>query len=470
MNNTKEFGLIGLGVMGKSLSRNLASKGFRLSLFNRHVDGKEVKVAARFLEEFPAELQEVAGFDDLPAFVQSLETPRKIFLMVNAGAPTDAIIGDLLPLLSKGDILIDGGNAFYKDTQRRMDDLSAQGIHFIGSGVSGGEEGALKGPSIMPGGNHAAYQLIAPYLERIAAKDKNGQSCCAYNGNGGAGHFVKMVHNGIEYAEMQLLAEAYFIMRRCMDKNPEEIAGIFEQWHGTEATSYLLEITIDILRKRDGTGWLFDHILDAASNKGTGGWATAAAAELGVPATMISEALFARYLSAFVEERQSASALFNNSPATDPSITGDMLRDAYQTARIVNHHQGIHLISAASVAYGWDLQLPEIARIWTNGCIIRSALMEHLTTLLPQTDRILLHPEVATKVNAAKPGLSRITQFALGAGLAIPCFSAAINFLNGYGETDSPMNLVQAQRDYFGAHTYQRKDDPAGPAHHTNWS
>lgn len=466
----KEFGLIGLGVMGKSLSRNLASRGFRLSLFNRHVPGKEEKVAEHFLAEFPHELANTAGFDDLQAFVLSLSSPRKIFLMVNAGSPTDAIIADLVPLLSAGDILIDGGNAFYKDTQRRMDDLAAKGLHFIGSGVSGGEEGALKGPSIMPGGNSDAYQLIAPYLESIAAKDKNGQSCCAYVGNGGAGHFVKMVHNGIEYAEMQLLAEAYFIMRRCLGKNPDEIAAHFEQWRSTDTSSYLLEITIDILRKKEGSGWLLDNILDAASNKGTGGWATAAAAELGTPATMISEALFARYLSAFVEERTKASAFYPPSTAKlTPSVTVDLLQEAYQTARIVNHHQGIHLISAASAAYKWDLDLPEIARIWTNGCIIRSALMEKLPAILRDTDRILLHPSIAAKVESGHAALGTVTRQALSAGLAIPCFSAALNYLNGYGETDSPMNLIQGQRDYFGAHTYQRKDDPGGPAHHTKW-
>ena len=470
MTNTKEFGLIGLGVMGKSLSRNLASKGFRLSLFNRHVTGKEEKVAAHFLVEFPDELESALGFDDLNTFVQSLESPRKIFLMVNAGAPTDAIIHDLVPLLAPGDILIDGGNAHYKDTQRRVDELVLKGLYFIGSGVSGGEEGALKGPSIMPGGNRAAYDMVAPYLESIAAKDKNGRSCCAYTGNGGAGHFVKMVHNGIEYAEMQLLAETWFVMRRCMGYSPDVIAGIFEEWHATNASSYLLEITINILRKRDGDGWLLDNILDVASNKGTGGWATAAAAELGVPATMISEALFARYLSAFVQERHQAAEIYHFKYQIDPTLTSGMLRDAYQTARIVNHHQGIHLISAAATAYRWDLNLTEIARIWTNGCIIRSALMEQLAVTLQQTDRILSDTTIAADVVVGRQWLCHIAQVALGAGLAIPCFSAALNFLNGYTETDSPMNLIQGQRDYFGAHTYQRKDDPEGKAHHTKWT
>lgn len=466
----KEFGLIGLGVMGKSLSRNLASKGFQMALFNRHVAGKEEHIARDFIAAFPDELAQAQGFDQLPAFVQALSSPRKIMLMVNAGAPTDAIIAELIPLLEPGDVLIDGGNTHYKDTQRRMDQLAKLDIHLIGSGVSGGEEGALKGPSIMPGGEQEAYQLVQPYLEKIAARDKNNGSCCTWIGKGGAGHFVKMVHNGIEYAEMQLLAETYFLLRRTLGLNPDAIADALEQWAHTSTNSYLLEITVQILRKKENGTWLLDQILDAASNKGTGGWATAAAAELGIPATMISEALFARYLSAFVEERQKASEELPLPTHTRMhALTPDDISHAYQLARIVNHHQGIHLISAASETYQWNLNLPELARIWTNGCIIRSALMEQLTGILAQTNRILVHPEMANFATQHRNALNQTVQAALQSGIAIPCYSAAINFLHGYAETDSPMNLIQAQRDFFGAHTYQRKDDPKGKARHTEW-
>jgi 6-phosphogluconate dehydrogenase len=452
----KEFGLVGLGVMGKSLSRNLAGKGYKLALFNRHITGKEEDVAIQFVSAFQ-ELAQAQGFDDLKAFVQSLDRPRKIFLMVNAGAATDAVIEDLIPLLDPGDIIMDGGNSFYKDTQRRMERLAELGLHFLGCGVSGGEKGALEGPSIMPGGAQAAYGMVQPYLESIAAKDNNAQPCCTYIGNGGAGHFVKMVHNGIEYAEMQLIAEVYFILRQGMGYSPDAIAAIFEQWLKTDAASYLLEITVDILRVREGTGWLLDEVLDAASNKGTGGWATAAAAELGVPATMISEALFARYLSAFVKERSTAAQGFVNAHTTFTQDT-DHLRDAYQLARIINHHQGIHLIDAASTTYHWGLNLPELARVWTNGCIIRSVLMEQLIAALKDTNRLLLYPNLGQKAQNFKQNLSETVINALTAGLEIPCLSVALNFLNGYTNIHSPMNIIQAQRDYFGAHTYVRRD------------
>jgi len=461
----KQFGLIGLGVMGKSLARNLASKGFPLALFNREVAGKEESVAAKFIAEH-AELSNAAGFNDLSAFVQALEQPRKIFLMVNAGAATDAVINDLLPLLSEGDTIIDGGNAHYKDTERRMALLASEGLYLLGAGVSGGEEGALKGPSIMAGGEEQAYLLVQPFLEAIAAKDYEGQSCCALTGAAGAGHFVKMVHNGIEYAEMQLLAETYDLLRRGLHKSPDEIAAIFEAWEAGEASSYLLEITIDILRKKTTAGWLLDEILDVAANKGTGAWATIAAAELGVPATLMSEALFARYLSTFLDMRQSSIVQQNLSTI---SIETAVLREAYQIARIVNHHQGIQLIAKASEVFDWNIRLSEIARIWTNGCIIRSTLMEQLVSILKDTERILAHPKVAQQTPSHKTALTEVVCAGFQASIEMPCLSAALNYLNGIANAHSAINLVQAQRDYFGAHTYQRRDDPQGAAHHTNW-
>lgn len=466
--STSEFGLYGLGVMGKSLSRNLAGKGFSLSLYNRHVDGLEEKVAENFVSEFP-ELSNSRGFDDVSAFVSSLQLPRKIFLMVQAGKVTDLVIDELLPYLDKGDIIIDGGNSHYKETEERISRLNESKIHFIGSGVSGGEEGALNGPSIMPGGDSEAYTQISPFLEAIAARDSNGDSCCAYVGKGGAGHFVKMIHNGIEYAEMQLLAELYQFMRFAQGYNPDEIADIFESWVNGDLSSYLLEITVDILRTKSPEGWLIDEILDKAGNKGTGSWSTTAAAELGVPATMITAALFARYLSSFKEERRIASYIYEPKVPVPNELSVDDLANAYQTARVINHHQGIHLISAASKAYGWRLNLPELARIWTNGCIIRSDLMQRLIPILQVTDRILFDDRVHPAVSRSKPSLESFAIESIRAGLSSSCFTAALNFLNGFTSSQSSANIIQAQRDYFGAHTYKRADDPDGESHHTVW-
>lgn len=466
--NTSEFGLYGLGVMGKSLSRNMARKGFSLSLYNRFVAGSEENVAEDFINSFE-ELGEAKGFQDIQAFVDSLSSPRKIFLMVQAGQVTDQVINELTPLLEKGDILIDGGNAHFKDTERRSSELSEHGIHFIGCGVSGGEEGALNGPSIMPGGNKDAYQLVHPYLSAIAAKDEQSNPCCSYIGKGGAGHFVKMVHNGIEYAEMQLIAEAYQFFRFASGLNPGEIADILESWCEGDLNSYLLEITVDILRKKDGEEYLIDYVLDQAGNKGTGSWTTIAAAELGVPATMISSALFARYLSAFKEERTIASYSYESKVPIPGAISPDDIGMAYQLARVVNHHQGIHLISTASKEYGWNLNLPELARIWTNGCIIRSRFMEYLVLILQQTDRVLFDERTQKAVSDSRPYLDQFVIESFKAGLDSPCFTAAANFMNGYTTITSNANIIQAQRDYFGAHTYKRTDDPEGPSHHTDW-
>ncbi len=466
--STSEFGLYGLGVMGKSLSRNLARNGFSLSLFNRYVKGSEENVATVFISEYK-ELSSAKGFQDVQEFVDSLSTPRKIFLMVQAGSITDQVIDELVPYLNKGDVLIDGGNSNYKDTERRVKKLSEYDIHFLGCGVSGGEEGALNGPSIMPGGKKEAYELVSVYLEAIAANDTYNKPCCSFVGNGGAGHFVKMVHNGIEYAEMQLLAEVYQFLRFAAGLNPGEIADILEGWRDGDLDSYLLEITVDILRKKEGKEYLIDYILDKAGNKGTGSWTTVAAAELGVPATMISSALFARYLSAFKEERTIASFMYEGKVPIPGAISPEDIGKAYQLARVVNHHQGIHLISTASKEYGWDLNLPELARIWTNGCIIRSQLMEYLVFILQETDRILFDERTQKAVSDSRPHLDEFVIESFKAGLDSPCFTAAANFLNGYSSITSSANIIQAQRDYFGAHSYKRTDDPDGPSHHTEW-
>lgn len=460
-----EFGLFGLGVMGKSLSRNLAQKGFRISMFNREEKGTEENVAINF-KNAHKELESAQAFSNIEAFVNSLQTPRKIMLMVNAGKITDMVIEDLIPFLSAGDVLIDGGNSNYIHTKQRYDYLNTQNIHFIGVGVSGGEQGALKGPSIMPGGNKETYNLIKPYLESIAAKDTNNLPCCTYVGEEGSGHFVKMVHNGIEYVEMQLLAEVYTILKN-MGKNPDDIATILESWK-PKADSYLLGITIDVLRKKDGDDWLVNKIVDKAGNKGTGNWTTIATAELGAPSTLIASALFARYTSFYKEERLQASNNFNIKPSSFSLDIDDVLK-AYQFARIMNHYQGIKLISEAGKAYKWTLNLSEIARIWTNGCIIKSDFMVELIPVLKEDDNILKHKTIINQVKSLKPSTNKVVSQCIISELAIPCLSESVNFLNGYATANSSANIIQAQRDYFGAHTYQRTDDDSGIFYHTNW-
>ncbi len=469
MTKLAEFGLIGLGVMGKSLSLNLAEKGFQLSLFNRHVEAVEEKVAERFVKE-ESLLEKASGFDDLPEFVNSLSPPRRILLMIKAGPALDQMIEEMLPFLSPGDVLIDGGNSHYKDTKRRIAFLKTKELHFIGTGISGGEEGARHGPSIMPGGPKEAYDLVSPYLEAIAAKEQLGKTCCAYIGKDGAGHFVKMVHNGMEYAEMQLIAESYGLLRQGAGYSPNEIADMFQSWVQMGLGSYLLEITIKILRTKDGEDWLIDKILDKAGNKGTGSWTTIASAELGIPSTMITAALFARYTSAFKKERIENSAVYEiHKNKTEITIDHVVLKTAYKIARIINHHQGFELMDAASKANGWDLNLSEIARIWTNGCIIRSKLMEDLVKILTSDSRILNNASIFPEVTQSLGGLGKVVQWGIVAKHPVPCFSAALNYLYASTDEQSTANIIQAQRDFFGAHRYQRTDDDSDKTYHTNW-
>ena len=463
--NKSDFGLIGLGVMGKSLCRNLASKGFNISMYNRHLIDIEENVAVDFKKEH-SELKNSQPFDDLQDFVYSLQQPRKIMLMVNAGKTVDLVIEQLLPYLSENDVIIDGGNSHYVDTESRINYLKEKKIHFIGAGVSGGEEGALKGPSIMPGGNFEAYKLVNIFLETIAAKDKNGNPCCTFIGKNGSGHFTKMVHNGIEYAEMQLLAEVYEILKST-GKNPDEISDIFSSWK-KDVDSYLLEITSKILKKKDNDDWLINKILDKAGNKGTGNWTTIAAAQLGVPSTMIASSLFARYISSYKEDRMNLSKLYAFDSKTLNVKTEAVLK-AYQLSRIINHYQGFKLLDEASKMHNWGLNLNEIARIWTNGCIIRSTFMEDLISILKSDLNILTNTKIITLIKNLKPSLEIIVSDAIQSGLAIPCLTEAINSLNSITHTNSAANIIQAQRDYFGAHTYQRTDDSSGKYYHTNW-
>ncbi len=460
-----EIGVIGMGVMGKSLARNLASNGFSISLFNRHLPGKEENIAAKAVQEFK-ELSDAKPFDSLQAFVNSLQRPKKLLVMISAGNAIDSIIHELVPLLSQNDVFIDGGNSHYDDTQRRIHLLSESDLHFIGAGISGGEEGALKGPSIMPSGNKEAYKLIRPFLESIAAIDQNNDPCCSYIGPDGSGHFVKMVHNGIEYAEMQLLAEVFEVFRRSGENN-DEIATSLEAWKAT-VNSYLLEITIDILRKKEGNDWLLNKILDKSGNKGTGNWATMASSRLGVPSTMISAALFARYIASFKDERITTSELYATKIAPY-RVDTDELRKAYEFARIINHVQGFKLLYEASKAYNWSLNLSDIARIWTNGCIIRSDLMETLVQVLQISKDILLEASFISKIKSLYPSTTKVVSECILHEVPIPCLSEALNYFNGYKTKNSSANLIQAQRDYFGAHTYQRLHDPSGKAYHTIW-
>lgn len=464
---TSPLGLIGLGVMGKSLSRNFANHDISLSLYNRHVPGVEEDVAIQFLRSYP-ELQHCKGFDAIEAFVSSLTLPRKIFLMVNAGPAVDAVIASLEPYLTKGDIIMDGGNSHYLDTERRVKALQAKGIHYMGVGVSGGEEGALKGPSIMPSGTTEAYTQVAPFLEAIAARDTYGQACCAKVGSGGAGHFVKMIHNGIEYAEMQLIAEVYAILRYHGKVSVKEIANTFDLWNEGETNSYLLEISATILRKTEDGQPLMDVILDKAQQKGTGSWSTTAALQIGAPFDTIAQAVMARIISSQKEQRVKGQQLYKIEREEIKNLDFTTLQHAYQTARMINHAIGFETLRKASAYYQWDLQLSEIARIWTNGCIIRSKVMEQLVGVLDGfDDSILFHESVIPQMLEGQGALKQLVKNALGAGAAIPVLSASLSYFNAMVQGDSSANMIQAQRDFFGAHTYERKDKEG--SFHTVW-
>ena len=466
--NKSTLGLIGLGVMGKSLARNIAGHGFSLSVYNRHVPGKEEKVAANFAKEY-SELP-LTGFDDIDKFLASCSSPRIIILMVNAGQAVDSVLENLSERLDAGDIIIDGGNSLYSDTINRQNSLAEKNLEFFGLGVSGGEEGALKGPSLMPGGNPEAYALISPILDAIAAKDVNGAPCCGYVGRGGAGHFTKMVHNGLEYAEMQLLAEVYFVMRFYSGLSLVGIREEFQLWKEAGLGSYLLDITIDILAVKEGERYLLDQILDKASNKGTGSWTIEAAAKLGMPLSTISEALSARFLSSKKKERIAAEKLFESTEDASFELPKDEIKEAYAMARRINHAIGFDLLAQASQEYKWDLNLAEIARIWTNGCIIRSSLMEEISAYTQLKEYSLLaEPQYAQKLRDGKLALKRFVASAVLAEAPVPVFSAALNYFLQYKTANSSANLIQAQRDYFGAHTYQRIEEGDESFYHSEW-
>ncbi len=401
-------------------------------------------------------------------FVESIEKPRRILLMVKAGPATDATIQELLPHLDKGDILIDGGNTFFKDTMRRNEELANSGINFIGTGVSGGEEGALKGPSIMPGGQKEAYELVAPILEQISAKAEDGAPCVTYIGPNGAGHYVKMVHNGIEYGDMQLIAESYDLMKNILDLSVEEMADIFKEWNQGELDSYLIEITADILTRKDdeGTGKpVVDVILDAAGNKGTGKWTSQSALDLGVPLPLITESVFARYISAYKEERVQASKILSRT--NDFEFTGDKkelvekIREALYFSKIMSYAQGFAQLRVASKEFDWDLPFGEIAKIWRAGCIIRARFLQKITDAYdknPEIENLLLDDYFVEITKKYQQSVRDVVALAVQAGVPVPTFSSAIAYFDSYRAERLPANIIQAQRDYFGAHTYERVD------------
>lgn len=465
-----KIGIIGLGVMGKSLALNMASKDIQVSVYNRQVEKLEVDIAKNFALENKA-THDFSWFDKLKPFLESLEPPRKILVMVSAGKPVDMVLKNLLPLLDQGDLIIDGGNSHYKDSIRREQALQKEKIHFIGAGISGGEEGAKKGPSIMPGGSREAYEEVGWLLEKIAAKDKNGNPCCSFIGPDGSGHFVKMVHNGIEYGEMQLIAEVYHFLRFHYNQGPLKIARLFEEWN-REMNSFLLEISIDILQKKEDDVFLIDRILDAAKQKGTGGWSTIAALELGVPLDTITAAVMARNISGRKKERVRASEKYQIQKETTHEKTEfPSLFKAYKIASIINHATGFDLLSEASKVYEWDLNQSEIARIWTNGCIIRSGFMEQLVELLKENKytHLLLHDDIISEINRNTGAIKNTIAKAIKAGIAVPVLSAAENYFLSFTSEVTSANMIQAQRDYFGAHTYERTDRPRGEFFHTQW-
>ena len=470
MNKLSDIGLIGLAVMGENLVLNMESKGFQVSVYNRS-DRKVVDFLAG-----RAKGKSIIGTHSMEELVGSLSRPRKVMLMIKAGSAVDDMIETLIPLLEPGDIIIDGGNTHFPDTNRRTALVESKGLLYIGTGVSGGEEGALLGPSIMPGGSKAAWPVVKPIFQAIAAK-VDGAPCCDWVGENGAGHFVKMVHNGIEYGDMQLITEAYQIMRDLLHMGADEMYHIFKEWNEGELDSYLIEITRDILAFKDTDGKpLVDKILDTAGQKGTGKWTAVAALDLGIPLTLIGEAVFSRCLSSEKDERVQASKILHG---PSPEFKGDKvkfisdIKDALYASKIVSYAQGYALMNAAAGEYKWKLNYGGIALMWRGGCIIRSAFLGKIKEAFdknPSITNLLLDPFFKEKVEKAQKGWRNVVSAAITNGIPVPSISSALGYFDGYRCEKLPANLLQAQRDYFGAHTYERTDKPRGEFFHTNWT
>jgi 6-phosphogluconate dehydrogenase len=484
-----DIGLIGLAVMGQNLALNIADHGFQISVYNR-----TTSKMTEFVRENPDTPGGVVGAETLEAFVQSISRPRKMIILVQAGDPTDAVINGLVPLLDEDDIIIDGGNAKWTDTIRREKELAEKNLRFIGSGVSGGEEGARFGPAMMPGGQFEAWQELEPVWKAIAAKVdadtgkelegaepgkpvEGGFPCAAYIGPDGAGHYVKMIHNGIEYGDMQMICEAYDLMRNLLGLAPAEIGRIFEKWNGALLESFLVEITADILQQTDPmTGKPFvDIVLDTAGQKGTGKWTSVSALDMGIPAPTIAEAVFARTLSAIKDERVAASGVLSGPEAGfsgDRDSFIDAIHDALYCSKICSYAQGFQMMREAQKEYGWTLKFGEIAQIWRGGCIIRAAFLQKITEAYgrePELANLLLDPYFNDAVKHAQPNWRRVVATAAEQGVPAPTFSSALAYYDGYRSARLPQNLLQAQRDFFGAHTYERTDQPRGQFYHIDW-
>ncbi len=468
--NRADIGLIGLAVMGENLVMNMESKGFTVAVYNRTTE----KVT--HFTEGRAKGKNIIGCMSLEELVSRLKTPRRVMLMVKAGQPVDDFIEKLLPLLEPGDVIIDGGNSHFPDTARRCAYVESKGLYYIGTGVSGGEEGALKGPSMMPGGSPEAWPLVKPIFQSICAH-VDGEPCCDWVGEGGAGHFVKMVHNGIEYGDMQLICEAYQLMKDCLGMDDAEMHDVFAKWNETELDSYLIEITADILAYKDADGEpIVEKILDTAGQMGTGKWTAIAALDEGVPLTLIGEAVFSRCLSAIQEERVSASKVL---AGAKPSFGGDRdacveaIRQALYASKIVSYAQGYQLMRAAAKTYGWNLNYGGIALMWRGGCIIRSAFLGRIKDAFDREANLvnlMLDPFFASELAKAQDGWRKACAMAIQNGVPAPAFTSALSYYDGYRCPRLPANLLQAQRDYFGAHTYERTDAPRGRFFHTNWT
>ena len=465
------IGLIGLAVMGENLVLNMESKGFRVSVFNRSTEKVDRFIKGRGKDK------NLFGAHSLKELVESLERPRKVMMLVKAGQPVDDFIEQLIPLLEAGDIIIDGGNSHYPDTTRRTKYVESKGLLYIGTGVSGGEEGALTGPSMMPGGSAEAWPHVKEIFRSVAAKVENDTPCTDWVGEDGAGHFVKMVHNGIEYGDMQIISEAYFLMKNLLGLKFETMQMIFSKWNKGDLNSYLMEITADILAYNDEDGTpLVEKILDKAGQKGTGKWTGNAALDLGVPLTLIGESVFARCLSSQKDLRVKASKVITGPtpiyPGDKPRFTRD-LKDALYGAKIISYAQGFQLMREAANEYGWNLNYGDIALMWRGGCIIRSAFLNDIKKAFdknPDLENLLLDDFFREKVEQAQTGWRRVVATAIANGLPVPALAAGITYFDGFRAEKLPANLLQAQRDYFGAHTYERVDKPRGEFFHTNWT
>lgn len=468
----RTFGVIGLAVMGENLALNVESRGFPIAVYNRSPEKTEKFMATR------AKDKDVKAAYSLEEFVQTLERPRKILVMVKAGPPVDGVIEQLKPLLEEGDMIIDGGNSLYEDTERRTKDLESTGLGFVGMGVSGGEEGALNGPSLMPGGTETAYKELEPILLKIAAQVDDG-ACVTYVGPGGAGHYVKMVHNGIEYGDMQLIAEAYDILKNGVGLSNKELHKTFKQWNETdELNSFLIEITADIFKYIDSetNQHLIDLILDCAGQKGTGRWTIVSSLELGVPIPTMYAAVNARVMSAYKDERVAASEQLTVNTAKFKDDAKDMIsnvRDALYCSKMCSYAQGMALIAKASAEYKYNINLPEVARIWKGGCIIRAGFLDKIKKAFndnPTLPNLLLAPEFKQSILDRQKAWRKVLILANKMGIAVPAFSASLDYFDSYRRASLPQNLTQAQRDYFGAHTYERTDKPKGEFFHTEWT